>query len=567
MKKKYSFALATSMMIALAGFTSCTAIDNPAGGGDVEGPGELLPPVADNFDEGSLVLNGSAQGTAVDNFVCHEWRTSDAQFDGAANIVADPADPSNRCFAVVVRSQEEAEAAGNMIADGGNIAGWDSQFFITFGEDQALKVGDKLRLKMRVKADADQVADTQSHGAPGAYQHWYCVGDVNFTTEWTDFDSGEIQISAGGEWGKASAGMYTIAFNLAKGQHNTVYFDDIRVEVERYNAFDEGNAVANGNFMTDDVSCFFANDYIDGEKAAVAPARIVVDPADPTNRCAIVTTNDNPAETWDAQFFIRIDEALSVGDEVKFSMKVKADEATTVGTQAHNEPGDYMHWSMVGDIKFTTEWTEHTWSGTISSEQNGMHTIALNLSVTPNAINYYFDDIKIEVTKPAAVDNWENLIVNSDCEGEDTSCLVGKDAVGDNAGQFITTFVEGVGVDGSRCVAVKSSDAAVNGWDAQFFITSDHEFKTGEKFLLKMMVKADKPASASTQAHLAPGDYKHYAMVGTIPFTTEWALFTYEGVISAEQDGIKTIAINLNDDLTLANTFYFDNVEFCIPAK
>jgi hypothetical protein len=103
---------------------------------------------------------------------------------------------------------------------------------------------------MKVKADADQSAGTQSHAAPGDYIHWFCIGDVNFTTDWTDFDSGWIDVVATGTWGKAQSredkALYSIAFNLAKGAHNTVYFDDIRVEVERYDPFDEGNLVKNG---------------------------------------------------------------------------------------------------------------------------------------------------------------------------------------------------------------------------------------------------------------------------------------------------------------------------------
>ena len=225
-QKKVLFTLAASAMIA-AGFTSCSVDDNPIYEGSVP------PPVVDgNFDIGSEIKNGTCEGSLVDNYWvhewwCHEWRTSAAQFDGAANIVRDPADPNNHCCAVVIRSEEEAKAAGNMIEANGKIAGWDSQFFITLGEDLALKEKDQIRLKMKIKADAPQEADTQTHKAPGAYMHWACAGNVDFTTEWKEFDSG-VQTMASNQ-----AGMYTIAFNLSKGIHNTVYFDDIQVIVTR----------------------------------------------------------------------------------------------------------------------------------------------------------------------------------------------------------------------------------------------------------------------------------------------------------------------------------------------
>ena len=225
-QKKMFLTLAASAMIAV-GFTSCSVDDNPIYEGAVPFP------VVDNFDEGSEIKNGTCEGSLVANFWCHEWRTSAAQFDGAANIVRDPADPNNHCCAVVIRSEEEAKAAGNMIEANGKIAGWDSQFFITLGEDLALKEKDQIRLKMKIKADVaqDGVA-TQSHKAPGAYIHWYCLDNVNFTTEWTEFDK-EVEVGSGGSWGKAEAGMYTIAFNLSNGQHNTFYFDDIQVLITK----------------------------------------------------------------------------------------------------------------------------------------------------------------------------------------------------------------------------------------------------------------------------------------------------------------------------------------------
>ena len=120
-----------------------------------------------------------------------------------------------------------------MADDFSNFADWDSQFFISVGENQALKAGDKIQLKMKIKADKAQSAATQSHKAPGAYIHWYGVGDVNFTTEWTNFDSGEIEVKDGAGYGNAAAGLYTIAFNLAKGIHNTVYFDDVQVIITK----------------------------------------------------------------------------------------------------------------------------------------------------------------------------------------------------------------------------------------------------------------------------------------------------------------------------------------------
>ena len=327
--------------------------------------------------------------------------------------------------------------------------------------------------------------------------------------------------------------------------------------------FDEGNMVINGSCEGTNVANFFANDYIDGVKEGTTSARIVEDPADPTNHCIIVTSNDNPSADWDSQFFVTIDEPLGVGDEVKFSMRVKADKPAVASSQAHALPGQYLIYYMVGDVNFTEEWTDVEWTGKIDGSQAGMQTIAFNLSQNPKeATNYYFDNIRFEMIKKAPIPTWKNLVVNGDCEGTDVTCLVGKD--GDEGGAFNTKIVDGAGVDGSRAVVVTSHAGAAEGWDTQFFVTVDHVFQQGEQFLFRMKCRADAPATASTQAHTAPGAYKHWDMVGTINFTTEWQTFEKRGAISADQAGSNTIAINLNDDKTLATKFYFDDIEFCV---
>ena len=411
-QKKVLFTLAASAMIA-AGFTSCSVDDNPIYEGAVPFP------VVDNFDEGSEIKNGTCEGSLVANFWCHEWRTSAAQFDGAANIVRDPADPNNHCCAVVIRSEEEAKAAGNMIEANGKIAGWDSQFFITLGEDLALKEKDQIRLKMKIKADAPQEADTQTHKAPGAYMHWACVGNPKFTTEWTDFDSGWQTLASN------QTGMYTIAFNLSRGIHNTVYFDDMYVEVKRYDPLDEGNAVSGGSFeYITGSDAYWCHEWRTSDAQFDGRANVVVDPANEKNHCAAVvirsnaeafadgtgvTTDGNPLKEdfsnfaeWDSQFFISVgkDLALKEGDKLQLKMKVKADsEMKGVGTQTHGAPGAYMHWACAGNVDFTTEWKEFD-SGvqTMASNQAGMYTIAFNLSKgIHNTV--YFDDIQVIVTR------------------------------------------------------------------------------------------------------------------------------------------------------------------------
>ena len=158
------------------------------------------------------------------------------------------------------------------------------------------------------------------------------------------------------------------------------------------------NLVINSDVENDDVSSFFATEITVGPN----PATIGADGtgADGVGRAIVVKSGDNPTNPWDTQFFVKAPQQLEEGQAYRFSMKVKADKPATIESQSHNNPGGYIHWSMIGSPSVTTEWQEYSNSGSISKEQagaNGMNTIAFNLSVFGEANTYYFDDIVWEI--------------------------------------------------------------------------------------------------------------------------------------------------------------------------
>jgi hypothetical protein len=169
---------------------------------------------------------------------------------------------------------------------------------------------------------------------------------------------------------------------------------------------------------------------------------------------------------------------------------------------------------------------------------------------------------------------WTDLIVNGDCEGADASCLISRDADGDDDEARI---VDGAGIDGSRGIKIHSTANAAEDWSAQFFVyTPGHVWQSGESYRFTMMVRADKKARITSQTHAAPHDYI-YGLIGTGSYdvTTEWSPITIEGTITDEQTGsgydwwtgqttagrMQTIAFNLNVDRK-DNNYYFDNVSW-----
>jgi hypothetical protein len=117
---------------------------------------------------------------------------------------------------VVVNGQERDDLAdgnnnGEVVIneeEGGTGQTWDNQFFIK--ANRALAKGEVTILKFKYKASKEAKTTTQCHGEnPGDYKHWGAIGDVNFTTEWQEF---EQTFTIPNE----ADGMKIIAFNMAE---------------------------------------------------------------------------------------------------------------------------------------------------------------------------------------------------------------------------------------------------------------------------------------------------------------------------------------------------------------
>ena len=208
----------------------------------------------------------------------------------------------------------------------------------------------------------------------------------------------------------------------------------------------------------------------------------------------------------------------------------------------------------------------HNYRVDITYTSTGTGDVNFNMGTWGTSMPIY--GVHIEANEVAKETVWLNVARNSYCENEDATNFVGKD--GDAGGAFSTNFVDGKGVGGTKGIVVKSVDNAVNGWDTQFFITLPRKFYTGESFRLKFSYRADKEASAGTQSHCAPGDYIFWSAIGTINFTKEWKTFDSKVAVAknmctkdngnGEVVGFQSIAFNLNDNTTLANNYYFDNI-------
>ena len=166
--------------------------------------------------------------------------------------------------------------------------------------------------------------------------------------------------------------------------------------------------------------------------------------------------------------------------------------------------------------------------------------------------------------------NWKNIVVNGDMEGEAPAYEkygdmpaeawnsfwvheFPKGEVGETQYQGTATIVEGLGVDGSKCIKVVARSEAqadecqnkveANGslasWDCQFFIYATEPMPEGKEVRLTMYVKGDKAGSQKVTLE---------ATVGS------------DHVKASDGKAFQSVAFNLSTDKE-GNVFYFDNIK------
>jgi hypothetical protein len=403
----------------------------------------------------NLVVNGSMEGEqdpTWSSFWCHDWRrgvefdpatgqqydggdTEIGQFQGFAEIVEDPANPNNHCARVIIRTEEQADETGNKIKPDGSssLASWDSQFFIYANE--VIPSGKLVKMTLKVKGEKAGSFETQAHWAPGDYNHYQLFGNINYTTEWTTVEV-EATVSTSHTQEENGKFFQSVAFNLSTmTDGNTVYFDDVRLEVKDQEEAHElegwFNFLRKGTLSDDKIGDFTNFTGRDGADGRDLPARVVNDPLDGQpalnvtgvyyNATMEVKSTDeegnetitveqicikengdtiknnngsviNGIDDWATQFFVTIPHKFVTNQHYKVVFSARADKPAQIQSQIHRNPGDYLHYEMLGNFDLTEEWQTFEFEdNTISSSQNGGYTIAFNCNVKKDEIvNYYF---------------------------------------------------------------------------------------------------------------------------------------------------------------------------------
>ena len=311
--------------------------------------------------------------------------------------------------------QRAAQAAGNRVENNGALASWDCQFFIYATEP--MPEGKEVRLIMYVKGEKAGSIETQAHFGPGDYNHYQLFGNVDVTTEWKKVT---LEGTVTSDQAKTSDGkaFQSVAFNLSTNtEGNVFYFDNIKLQMRDPKEADDTDAGAWINFMRRGI---YSMDHITGLKSdgtpwsctnytfqdlnqpegqQQQPAPVVEVPGEPgvmavhipvpgyiikevedlddegnpqydddgnVKMKSVYYWNDGreigtsaPAR-WTCQFFVSTLHKMVSGEKYRFKFRCKADKPTSLGTQAHTGPGQYVSYNTFGsesDFPISTEWT------------------------------------------------------------------------------------------------------------------------------------------------------------------------------------------------------------------
>jgi hypothetical protein len=167
---------------------------------------------------------------------------------------------------------------------------------------------------------------------------------------------------------------------------------------------------------------------------------------------------------------------------------------------------------------------------------------------------------------------WVNIVTNGDLEGDDTSSFVYALHANSNDGNvtYPAVIEDGVGVGGSRGLAIKSDADAAETWSTQLFIVLPEVLPAGTQWRFSMDAISSPDAELGTGCHADPRNWKDgggalSSDFSTNPRTTsEWSTITAKGTISEDLfgKGFQSLCFDLNQDKTTATQYYFDNIKF-----
>ncbi len=349
---------------------------------------------------------------------------------------------------------------------------WEVQAAYDFSE--VFLPNSEYTLTMKIRGSEAGQISIGLQNADNSYASVGEFGTVDFGVDWMDV---RLKCMCNGEGGK----RFLFSFGQFVGD---IYIDDLELSVETEGE-DPGysganpdlrwiNILTNSDLEGEADSSFISveNDpnKIDPETGGyirgVAPITdgVGVD----GSRGIKVSSFAGAAQNWDAQFWINLPQPYAAGTEYRVKFDYRASMDVTAETQAHSTPSNYLHYEMIGNPAFTTEWQNYEKTGTLTDAQSGggtFQSIAFNLSIDKeNNVDFFFDNLTFEVLSKAIVPQYSGQVILMD---------LGRK----------TNISELVAVTGKRRLVYPAECATVKVDGEEIMLTSIEAFSDGRFYI------------------------------------------------------------------------------------
>ncbi len=262
---------------------------------------------------------------------------------------------------------------------------WELQYQII--GSVGLKAGQQYTLKVMVKGSGEG----KIRGKVGDWSGGAEFGNgISFGTDWEEKTLNFTAAVDGNNFVLFQHGDFV-------GTIQIQYVKIIHEEAPAVGYFE--SLISNGNLEGDEVANFYVTQPSTG---GPNPAVLTPGAGADGSRGIVIESHDNPTNTWDTQFFLKSNVKLNEGDKIHVSFKYRADKSAGSESQAHGDPGSYIHWDGGLSLNFTPDWQTLDKTLTIDASMagsDGMQTFAWNLNVLTEANKYYFDDIVFEIER------------------------------------------------------------------------------------------------------------------------------------------------------------------------
>lgn len=292
---------------------------------------------------------------------------------------------------------------------------WEAQMAYDFSE--AFLPNSEYTLTMRIRGSA---AGQISIGIqnPDGYASCGEFGVVDFDVDWQYV---KLTTLCNGEGGS----RFIFSFGQFEGD---IYIDDLELslyiegeeKIERY--ADPNlrwtNVLTNSDLEGEEVISFVKTennpDVVDSLQKVVA-ATITDGIGRDGSRGIKVQSFPGAVNSWDAQFWMVLPQTLNQGDQYRVKFDLMATQDITAETQAHRNPGNYIHYAMIGNPQFTTEWTTFEAQGSLTKDQAGdgtFQSIAFNLAIDKETqVDFFFDNLTFDIFHHNPVPQYADQVI------------------------------------------------------------------------------------------------------------------------------------------------------------